>query len=230
MRHRLPILALSLALLAFGAGAQTIGGYPPVATNASPGLVRNTHPGYIANNWYISQTFETSAGTPLTPGANKIVCTFGILSYPVTLNSLGITVTTTDSTKRFQLGIYSTGSWGRPANLLVSTGDITLSASTGPINGAVSASLSDGPVWFCLNTESTVAVFTAVGFSANTIMSGFLGSASQATVGSINNSATGVTIAQTYGTWPASFNSGTGWTEVASSIAPWVTFKVASSP
>ena len=229
MQKIAPLAAPLLLALCGQAAAQSPTGIGAASSSVS-GLVKNGHPGFVTNNWYVPFASLATAGTPVTPGAGKIVCAYGTVGYPVTLNTLGIVVTTTDNTKRFQLGIYSNGSWGRPSTLLANTADITLSASTGAYTGAVSVSIQDGGAWFCINTESTVAVFVSLATATNNVMSSLLGSATQTTVGSQSASITGISVAQSYGSWPASFGSGQGWTEIATAITPYIQFKVASSP
>ena len=76
----------------------------------------NLHPGFVANNWYQPFVYTPVAAAGAAPGAGKIVCTYGDILYPVTLNSLGADATTNDAGKRFQLAIYSTGFLGASGN------------------------------------------------------------------------------------------------------------------
>jgi hypothetical protein len=210
--------------------AQTITGNNPTASSSIVGTVPNTHPGFVANNWYQPYGYPAPAGSPLTPGANKIVCGYGTLWYPVTLSAIGANVVTNDAGKRFQFAIYSDGAWGRPSALVTSTPDITL-AGTGVVNGAVSQAIPAGGYWFCENTESASAVITTgAGGTAGVSYTATIGSASQTSIIGATIGLTGISVAQTYGTWPASFASSQSWTEVQTAIVPILVIKVATSP
>jgi hypothetical protein len=223
---------LLAAALFTSANAQTVSAPPPPdATTSTAGVVERRSPAPQVTNWSTPLDYGTKAASPVTPGANKIVCSYGVIDVAVTINSLGLNVVTTDSAKRFQLAIYATGAWGRPGALVSSTTDITLGAGVGVLNGAVSSALARGGYWTCLNTESTIAVWTSRSAAgADVLSAAFLGSPTQANVGGNTTSATGISITQTYGTWPPAFTSGTVWTEVTTASVPWLTYQVSSSP
>lgn len=187
-------------------------------------------PGYLASGWY-PFGFGTTAGTPLVPGANVAHCyPFSIKKTPLTTAALAITVSTTDAAGHAQVAIYSNGSWGRPSAPIVATGDI---ATTGgpPLSGAaVARLLPDVPLWACENTDSATVKF--ISFSATTPLSersSVLGSATIANAMGNSANITGITVAQTYGTWPT-WTSGTAWADDITAVTPRLGMQVGSVP
>ena len=228
MKTFLALVALLLG--AASASAQVVTQQVSPGTPSLPGVVVNAQPSYVTGNWYAPWGYGVAGGAPAAPGVNKIVCSYALIGNAVTINAIGGNVLTNDAGKHFQFGIYSTGSWGRPSALVSSTADITL-AGTGVVNSAVSSPLQPGGYWFCENTDSALAVLTAQSSVNNPIFQpAYIGSATQAPASSSGGNNAGISVAQTYGTWPASFLSSQTWTEVNTLICPILTFKVASSP
>jgi hypothetical protein len=183
------------------------------------------HPGYISGKWYYPGGYGTLAATSVTPGANSIVCSFGGPYEKIILSNLGIGITTTDNAKRFQLAVYTNGAWGRPSKLLASTGDFTMTG-TGSFSAAVSSPVMEqGAAWWCLNTESTTAVFRALSAGAQSWVPSLVGSTTLAGAVGVTT-LTGVSAAQTYGTWPATFTAGSSWTDVLANTPPAIGFQV----
>ena len=191
--------------------------------------VPNLHPGYVTNYWYSPFAYAPNATTPGTPGANVIVCAYGYIFRPITINSIGSRVTTLAAGGNVQFAIYNTGSWGRPANPIVSTGNIS-TATAGVVNGAVSASLDPGNYFFCQNMDNATSIMQAQASTTVTFPTFFLGNIGQGSAGSGPAAAVpGFQIAQPFGTWP-SFSSNTTWVDISTVSSPYIGFKVASSP
>jgi len=193
---------------------------------ASSGSAGGPHPGYIVNNWYSPVGYNAAAATPVLNGANSVTCSFGIVPQSVTASTLGGRITTLAAGGNVQFAVYTNGAWGRPSTLVAATGNIS-TAAAGAVNGVASAPLPAGNYWFCQNADNATVVLTAQGGST---ASPYVGSAAQGSAGTGPAlPILGVSTAQTFGTWP-SFTSGTVWGEITTAIAPYLLFKVASSP
>lgn len=212
-------LLAALLALAAPAAAQELG--PPASTALS------VHPGYIVGKYYNPFLYGLVTGAAITPGANKITCNFGYVARVLTISELAAAVTIDDVGKKWQLAVYSTGVWGRPAALLANTADIVL-AGIANVSAAAAGQIS-GPLWFCINTESTVAAWRSVTSGNSPISTAFLGSTTLSQLIS-TTTITGITLAQTYGTWPATFGSTAAWADSTQLTVPWVAFKVGSVP
>jgi hypothetical protein len=214
--------ALFAALLALApiapAGAQGLGSAAPFVS---------IHPGYVAGKYYNPFLYGLVTGAAITPGANKITCNYGYVARALTISELAAAVVTDDAGKKWQLAVYSTGVWGRPAALLASTADIVLAGAANV--SAAAAGQVGGPLWFCINTESTVATWRSVSSGNSPMTTAFLGSTTLSQLIS-TTTITGITIAQTYGTWPATFGSTASWAESTQLTVPWIAFKVGSVP
>ena len=231
-----------------GAGG---GGVSSVTCNSentvtTTGTCPASHPGYVANNWYLPGGIPgaVAGGAVL---ANVIKCHYGYVSNKVTIGSLAAWVTAINVVGNFQLAIYANAaSTSRPGLLLSST---TSSMSTSAING-VSAPLGVaqqvGPggsatgsdIWWCFNTDSGTTVFRSLditGTSQNGAAS--VGSATLANVISVTGQVFGAqcTGAQcqggssTFNTWPADLTSSSWVDEVAKTTAN-IAFQPSSVP
>lgn len=183
------------------------------------------HPGFVAGNWYLPAFYTALAATPAVNGANTVNCSFGSLLRPATISAIGNRITTASAGGNVQFAIYDNGSWGRPGNLLVATGNVS-TTSTGVVNGSAAISLPAGNFWWCQNSDNgTVALQSQATGSGNTAQS-YLGAAAQTNAGAgpgVNT--TGIAFSQTFGTWPT-FTSSTSWTEIQTNIAPYIAFRV----
>lgn len=199
----------------------------PAAGPGQPGLLPVPHPGFLIGNWYVPWPGATVAAAPASPGANKITCSFGVILQAISIDLLGAVIAAASAGGNLQLAIYTNGSWGRPATLVASTPNIT-TTSTGSVSGAAAASLSPGGYWFCDNFDNGTATVTSQAVVAG-IPASTVGSTTLARVITTSTNANGVTIAQTFGTWP-NFTSGTVWADTTTLIAPSVAFRVLSVP
>jgi hypothetical protein len=198
-----------------------------IVSSGSTGAV--FHPGYVANNWYSPYGYNPNAPAPAAVGAGVMACSYGAIFQPVTINTLGSRVSTLSAGGNVQFAVYANGSWGRPSAPVVSTGNVS-TAATGIVSSAVAASLAAGSYWFCQNADNGTVVMAAQAANTVSFATFYLGSAGQAAAGT--GPATpnpGISVAQAFGTWPT-WTSATAWTEVATASAPYVGFKVASSP
>jgi hypothetical protein len=238
-RVKTSAIALSFfALCNFAAWAQFTTNPPPIQPDGITIAIQNGKltaiggavysPGYKVANWYLPYGYAPVTGIPAATGGGVMVCTLGSVSQPITIDTLGTASITTDNTKRVQLAVYSNGSWGRPWTLLASTGDITMGAAAASLSGAALGTVPQGPAWFCLNTESATAVFRSQTAITQVVGPALIGSTSLSMVVGAASTA-GISISQTYGTWPASFNSSAAWTEVTTNIVPWIAFKISAT-
>jgi hypothetical protein len=185
-------------------------------------------PGYLAGKWYIpSGIFSNSAGS--APGAGSIRLFPGYIKQQCTLNALGVRISTLSAGGNVQAAIYA----NNPATMLptgtplVSSGNMstTIAAS---VNAAISLQLGPGLYWFGTNCDNGTVSMPAISpsslFGAQN-----LGSATQSADMAGTFGITGVSVAQTFGTWPdltsASFAELANITNVAL-----LQFKVASVP
>lgn len=206
----------------------------------------DSHPGYIANNWYLpgnQGTFTVAANSP----QNQISCKYGYVPQKVTIGALGVRISNVGTTN-IQLAIYANSN-GRPGSLLSNTASI-VNTSTGVVTANLGANRQVGPggtngdrnVWFCTNSNDNSATYVGEGQS-----SGFgdfsTGSPTASDLLVTNNgdgiygiSCSGTNacggVTPTFGTWPSSL-AGTTWNVVTGGSGnqnPIVLFKVVSVP
>ncbi len=230
---------LLLALWSSGASAQFTGG----AGGGSGGSS-------TVQSW---QSYSTSFFYPVYPqggtasggaaaNASTIYCSPGIIFQKMTLAALSVSVTTVFSGGNVQLAVYTSAN-GRPGALVGYTGSgsttslgvisPTFAAGSGTnIQVGPGGSGGDSNLWFCVNRDNTTAVLlptaTTIGF--NSILTGFVGSATTANIFSANNemvaiSCTGTNCngsgsGATFGNpWPATLTAAT-WTDVVGRFQP----------
>jgi hypothetical protein len=179
---------------------------------------------YAANRWYLPFGV-TGAGTGgALNAANAIYLFPGFIVQKCTLSALGCRISGTPAVGNIQLAVYANGSAMRPTgNALASTASISTNSANTSINAAVSVQLDVGWYWFGANIDNTTATINTV---SNALAPGIIGAATQSNI--LNNGAGwGISVAQTFGTWPdltsASFTEGFPAT-------PAVQFKVGSVP
>jgi hypothetical protein len=184
--------------------------------------------GYIANNWYLPDGIARICGGG-APAANSIRLHAGIIKQKCTLSALGLRISTLSAGGNIQCALYANNAaTGRPTgNALASTSSIT-TASTGSVNGAVSVQVDPGLYWFATNNDNGVVVGVALDVTGINI-SALIGSATQGNILVANGTLVGLSVPQTFGTWPDLTSA--SFTELASvTTMPVVQFKVASIP
>lgn len=186
------------------------------------------HAGYTANQWYTG--VQGVASTGVNPGANSIRLYPIIFKERCTITSIGVFVNTLHASGKVQAAIYANNPTTMlpTGNALVSTGDLS-TTSQAAVAASVSLQVEPGVVyWMATNTDDTTAI--CVSFNATTLHhTTLIGAATQA--GAVGGSAScrqGLSVAQTFNTWPditaASFGA------IATSSVPIVQFKVGSIP
>ena len=218
------LASLLVPSLAFG---QTITQLNGPSAPGVPGLQPMPHPGYVVGDFYIPWPGAQVAAAPANPGANKVTCGFGVILQALSIDTVGAVIAAASAGNNLQLAIYNNGSWGRPGTLVVATPNISTTSAVA-VTGAAVASLQPGSYWFCDNMDnatSTVSGLSLVsGIPASTV-----GSAALARVISTSAAGGGITVAQTFGTWP-NFVSGTAWADTTTNIVPAIAFHISSVP
>lgn len=187
-----------------------------------------SHPGYIVGNWYtqLEATITSSGGAP---GAGSIRLYPAFLKERVTINALGIRVNTLSAGGNVQAAIYATNSaTGKPTGTpLVSTTSMS-TAAAGNVNATVSVQLEPGMYWWASNCDNGTAVFESLS-NGGPMMSALIGSTTQSSVLQSGGGLNGLSVAQTFGTWP-DLTSGSFAEVIASSTVPIIQFKIGSVP
>jgi hypothetical protein len=184
--------------------------------------------GYIANNWYLPSGI-TRIGGGGAPAANSIRLHAGIIKQRCTLSALGLRISTGSAGGNIQAAIYANNATtGRPTgSALASTASMS-TTSTGSVNSAVSVQVDPGLYWFATNNDNGVVVGVALDVTGINIAA-LIGTATQGNGLIANGTLVGLSVSQTFGTWPdltaASFTELTSVTTM-----PVVQFKVASIP
>ncbi|MGY3366179.1 hypothetical protein ACVWZL_003304 [Bradyrhizobium sp. GM2.4] len=188
------------------------------------------HPGYIASNWYLPSGPFRVSGSATAPGLGSIRLFPGFIKERVTLAALGVRVATTSAGGNVQAAIYANNkSTMRPTgNALASTASMS-TASAASVNAAVSVQVEPGMYWFATNCDNITAAFGCLDGNG-TSMAQLVGSPTQSnnlvgTSGAID----GLSVAQTFGTWP-DLTSGSFTELVGANSIPLVQFQVTSIP
>lgn len=202
-----------------------------------------SHPGYVANNWYLPlEVFPSgSAGTVGT--ANLIVCYYGAVPRKVTVEALGVQMSTVGSGGNVQLALYE-NSGGVPGALINNTANISTTTGT-TISGALGANKQVGPggadgddnIWWCSNRDNATVIFNSVSVASIPTMAWNWGSstlsnitAGATTIGAISCSGAACNGgSSTFNTWPSSL-VGSTWSTVTTRSAPLMAFEVLSYP
>ncbi len=223
--------------LTFSAAAQLIingngnGGFGPI------------HPGYISGDWYLLGYPGLNGVNGAAPGANVVVCDSAYVPLPVTIKTLGASVTSTTAASHVSLAIY-TNTNSRPGTL-IDYAATALASVGGAVTGALTNTtdtLSAGFYWVCYTFDAAGPALLSI--PTNTVaftMPWLIGSATQA---SINNFSAVVvalkcTVSSTtcggtgsgWGVWSGStFTWGDAtsntWTDALTSIGPLIQMQV----
>lgn len=166
---------------------------------------------YLANSWQIGGA-ET-LGQPVsnsTAGSNSIHCYPGYFyGYQSMLSTLGARINTTSAGGNLQVAIYGDNpATHRPTGFpLVSSASLS-TATAGPVSttqttsgATINVLLTTQRLWWCSNFDNITA--TANGFTSTPAMSALMGgTATQSNLQNTSNLMSGVTVPQTFGTWP----------------------------
>jgi hypothetical protein len=159
-------------------------------------------PGYIVGNW-VAPFGYTSTATSGALAVNTLRCYPGYIKQRVSISSLGGRVVA-NAAGNVQFAIYRANlATGRPTGTPAASTASMSTAAAGTISSAASAQFEQGLYWFCANTDTAALTFTTQMSGTSGIMGQIIGSAAQGSVfGSGSGSLTGVSLAQTFGTWP----------------------------
>jgi hypothetical protein len=180
---------------------------------------------YAANRWEVPfGVTGVNAGGALS--ANNITFFLGYLPQKCTITALGNRVSTLAASGNFQNAIYANSSSMRPTgNALASTASMS-TAATGHLNSAVNVQLDVGWYWWATNVDASAGSTVRLNGVSSSLAAGITGAATQAN-NIFDGIGVGITLAQTFGTWPdvtaSSFTEGFPSTPV-------VQFKVGSVP
>lgn len=169
-----------------------------------------------------------AVGTGAAPGAGSIRLFPAYVGSQITLSTLNARVSTVSVGGNFQLAIYAASATTSypTGSALVSTASI--STTSGGIQGsAASLQLGPGLYWFASNCDNGTAVFNSVS-TTSLAMAQMIGVQGGANVFA---ACTGLSVAQTYGTWPDL--TATGWSstnEVTAATVPLIAAQIASVP
>jgi hypothetical protein len=210
-------------------GVQSAADKKITATQVKAFINAGLFAGPVVGNWYIPIGCG-SIGAGTAPGANSIRLKLVYFPVQITIDTLGLNISTLGAAANVQAAIYAHNpTTGRPTGTaLVSTASMS-TAATGVVNSAASLQLGPGFYWTATNTDSVGAVFRADSAATFTFMSMFLGSATQLTDLGSSVGLGGLSVAQTFNTWPDLTSA--SFTELTTSTAvPIVQYKVASVP
>lgn len=182
-------------------------------------------PDYVAGNWYLPYIIvATSNGQ--APGAGSIRLVPMYLKSKLTINNLGVNITTASAGGNVQAAIYANNpATGRPTGTaLVTTGNMATDA-TGAVSSTVNIQLNPGLYWFATNSDNSTVTYISNG-STSPYQSIMIGSTSLSnTAGMLS----GLSVTQTFGTWPNLTSA--SFTELSTSQRiPLVFFRVGSVP
>jgi hypothetical protein len=187
------------------------------------------HQPQVVNNWYAGGAkFAAQFGSNSATAANTIRCYPDFFNGPATISSLGFKIGTTNA-GNIQAAIYANNATTmRPTGtVLGSTASMSTTVST-EVNASVSIVLTGNPIiWFCSNLDNATATTTGLN-PLLAMMAALLGSSSQGNVGNGANLTAGVSVAQTFNTWP-DLTSGS-FTEITGALMPVVKYKIGSVP
>lgn len=164
-------------------------------------LIGDVQP-YIVGNWTApyGPKIETSG---VAPGTGSIHLYPAYIKQTVTLNSLGVRITTLAAAGNCQLAIYANNpATGRPTgSALASTASISTTA-IGSLNSAVSVQLQPNLYWWAVNCDNATVTMTSIA-QTDLWYAELLGSTTQANAIGSGVAQSGLTVVQTFGTWPS---------------------------
>lgn len=179
-------------------GADNQGAATPVPYNF--GALRSKVQGilYAANRWYLPFGVA-GVGSAANPGANVITLFPGFIPQKCTITALGFFINTLSAGGNMQAAIYANSASMRPTgNALASTASVSTASANVGVNAAVSVQLDVGWYWFAANCDNATSRANSV---SNDLSPAIIGAASQS-AGIFNGAAFGLSVAQTFGTWP----------------------------
>lgn len=193
------------------------------------GYPANDFSGYVANSWYVPAGIEGSTTATGTPGNGTIELFPAVIKQKMTISTLGARITTLSAGGNCQFAIYATNAaTGRPTgSALVSTASVS-TAATGNVNSAASVQLSAGIYWFATNCDNATVAFNVISGAFFSGMSKMFGSTISQSDAFAGQTLTGLSVTQTFGTWPSLTSASFG--DVTINIIPTILFKVASVP
>lgn len=148
---------------------------------------------------YYPQAYVSGTGASTSPGHDNIRAARFVVGRYGTAIELGIYVAVTVASAVGHVGIYADdGDGAYPGTLLVDTGELDLSSSTGLVSVVISLPMAPGGFWFAFNggnVNPNLRVATTI----------------QPSMGTTNNLATavaGISVSQSYGDLPSTFPAG----------------------
>lgn len=159
-------------------------------------------PKYVSGKWLLA-SMDQAIATGQSPGAGSIRLYPFYVHSLLTIDRLGVCVTTLFAGGNIQAAIYASD-----PNTLKPTGDALVStasmsgAATGSVESTVAVTLQPGLYWAATNCDNATNVMDANG-STSTWMARAIGSATQASCWTTGGGTlSGITFAQAFGTWP----------------------------
>ena len=202
-----------------------------VATGAAAwdSLAAQTVSDYIPTWWYSPfGASSTQAGVTVVSGTTY--CTKGTIGKRITINALGIQISTTSAGGHVELGVYSDGTstltfLGNVGGILTTaTGSLS---STFALGSGTNIQFEPGVYWFCAQSDNAVSAYDSLATTGNYAVAA-MGTATLANAASGTNmvakSWTG-----TYGTWLSTLTLSAG-TDETTRRAPNTVFQVSSQP
>lgn len=160
------------------------------------------YPPYVSGKWRLA-SMDQAIATGQAPGLNSIRLYPFYIHGPVTIDKLGLCVTTLFAGGNVQAAIYAPDptTLNPTGSALVSTASMS-TAATGSVSGDASYTFAAGLHWAASNCDNATSAFDANG-STSTWMSRAIGSSTQASCWTTGGGTlSGYTFAQTFGTWP----------------------------
>lgn len=227
----LRIIAALLALASGPAFAQTnMAPLGPTSSIAGPASGSGAASlGYVAGRWYLPDGPNNRALAGTAPGSGTIRMYPAFIRQTITIDTLGLRVTTLSAGGNVQAAIYASNpATNYPTgSALVSSGSMSTATATS-VNAAVSKQLTPGLYWFATNMDNATSACGSFNVDGE-YLAQVLGSSTQSISFAGGQTFVGLQVAQTFGTWPdltsASFteNATTGGVAL-------VQFHVASAP
>lgn len=183
--------------------------------------------GYIANNWYVPFGPQNAFAAGAAPGANSIRLYPALIKQKMTMIAMGVRVTTASAGGNAQVAVYAHNpATGRPTGAALITSVNLDTSSLANSVGTAFGQLAPGFYWFATNSDNGTSAYASLG--SDPYMSQLIGSTTQQNSIAGSNFLTGLSVSQTFGTWP-DLTSAT-FTEVTTATIPVLQFKVGSVP